>query len=368
MTALVGDLQALIECESPSDDLAAVRRSADLVAAMGERLFSVAPERIEIDGRSHVRWQFGAPRVLVLAHHDTVWPIGTIDRLPFSNDGSTLRGPGAFDMKAGLAMAFHAIADLADRDGLCLLVTGDEELGSPSSRQLIEDTARGCDAVFVLEASADGGALKIGRKGVSLYRVIVTGKAAHAGLEPHNGVNASIEAAHVLLQVAALGDEVAGTTVVPTVISGGTTTNTVPARAEFAVDVRVKTLAEQARVDEQIRAIAPTLPGASIVIEGGANRPPMEPSAAAALFSRAERLARELDLTPFDGVSVGGASDGNFTAGIGVPTLDGLGAVGGGAHADHEHVIVAMLAERTTLLRALIVDVLASGTPDGHHD
>ncbi len=356
---LLSDIGELVGCESPSDDLDAVARSADVVAALGERILGVAPERIVIEGRTHLRWRFGAPRVLLLGHHDTVWPLGSLDRLPFSVADGVLRGPGCFDMKTGVVMAFHAVAALPDREGVSILVTGDEELGSPTSRDLIESEAAGCRAVLVLEASADGGALKIARKGVSLYRVHVEGRAAHAGLEPERGANASIEAAGLVLAVAALGDADAGTTVTPTLLRAGTTTNTVPAEAEFAVDVRVRTVAEQDRVDAAIRALTPTVAGTVTRIDGGPNRRPMETWSSQALFARATAIAEAAGLAPFDGVAVGGASDGNFTAGIGVPTLDGMGAVGGGAHADDEHVLVAMIPERLALLERLVAAVLS---------
>ncbi|TFV82391.1 M20 family peptidase [Microbacterium sp. dk485] len=357
---LVGTLRRLVECESPSADSAAVARSADLVAAIGDELFGRVPERIVVDGVSHLRWRFGAhTRVLVLAHHDTVWPSGTLTRLPFAVHEGTLTGPGCFDMKAGLAMALHAVAGLDDRDGVTVLVTGDEEVGSPASRALIEDTVRGARAALVLEASADGGALKLERKGVSLYEIGVHGLAAHAGLEPERGVNATVALAHAVLAVSALADPARGTTVTPTVARSGATTNTVPALATFAVDVRARTAAEQDRVDAAVRSLTAEVPGARLEVRGGVNRPPLEAAASAALFQRAQRIAARLDLEPLRGTAVGGASDGNFTAGMGVPTLDGLGAVGGGAHAEHEHVVVADLAPRTQLLRALLAELAA---------
>lgn len=357
LDTLLADVEELVTCESPSDDLAAVARSADVVAALGERILGVAPERFVVDGRTHLRWRFGEPRVLVLGHHDTVWPLGSLQRHPFRVAEGVLRGPGCFDMKAGVVLALHAVAALPDRDGVSVLITGDEELGSGSSQELIEAEAAGCVAALVLEAAAEGGALKVARKGVSLYRVVVSGRAAHAGLEPERGVNASIEAARLLLRVAELGDADLGTTVTPTVMSGGRTTNTVPDEAVFAVDVRVRTTAEQDRVDAAMRALAPALPGASVRIDGGPNRRPMEESASAALFARAIAIADAAGLTPFRGVAVGGASDGNLTAGIGVPTLDGLGAVGGGAHADDEHLIVSFLPERLILLTGLLTEL-----------
>jgi glutamate carboxypeptidase len=356
---MIEDIERLVTCESPSEDLDAVARSADVVAELGSRLLGEPPERIVIDRRTHLRWRFGpSPRVLLLGHHDTVWPLGSLAKHPFEVCDGILRGPGCFDMKAGIVMAMHAIASLDDRDGVTLLVTGDEELGSPSSRTLIEDEARGCAAALVLEASADGGALKTERKGVSLYTVRIEGRAAHAGLEPERGVSATVEAAHQVLAVAALGDPATGTTVTPTRLESGTTTNTVPADGRFAVDVRARTAAEQDRVDRAMRALRPALPGARIHVTGRPNRPPLQADASAKLFDRACRLADALGLEPLVAAAVGGASDGNFTAGVGTPTLDGLGAVGGGAHAADEHVLVDQLEPRIRLLTALAAELL----------
>ena len=365
LPTLLDDLRRLVECESPSADLAAVARSADVVAAVGTTRLGVPPERIVLEGCTHLRWRLGPDpsRVLLLGHHDTVWPLGTLAARPFvveeSASGGVVRGPGCFDMLAGLAMAFHAAAGLS---GVTLLVTGDEELGSPSSRTLVEEEARSAAAALVLEASADGGALKTERKGVSLYHLRVSGRAAHAGLDPEHGVNATVELAQQVLALAGLGDAAAGTTVTPTVAGAGTTTNTVPAAGSVAVDVRVRTLAEQQRVDRAVRALGPVLPGSQIEVLGGANRPPLERAASADLFERARAVAARLGLPEPTAAAVGGASDGNLTAGVGTPTLDGLGAVGGGAHADHEHVLVAPLLDRTALLRGLVESLLADST------
>ncbi|WP_179777970.1 M20 family metallopeptidase [Amycolatopsis endophytica] len=364
MPELLGDIEKLVTCESPSSDLAAVAASADVVARVGARLLGAAPERIVREGRTHLRWRFGTgpSRVLLLGHHDTVWPLGSLDTHPYTVEGGVLRGPGCFDMKAGVVMALHAVAALTDRAGVTILVTGDEELGSPSSRALIEDEAAGCAAALVLEASADGGALKTERKGTSIYRVRAHGRAAHAGLEPERGVNATVELAHRILAVAGFADAGYGTTVTPTLLSAGTSVNTVPASGEFAVDVRVRTVAEQERVDKEMHAIRSAVDGAAVEVLGGPNRPPLEAASSQVLFGRAQAIAARLGLPPLTRAAVGGASDGNFTAGAGVPTLDGLGAVGGGAHADSEHVLVDELPGRTALLSALVADLLTGAS------
>ncbi|GGS68751.1 M20 family metallopeptidase [Nonomuraea spiralis] len=349
---MIEDLEELVLCESFSRDLEAVARSAEVVAEMGARHLGTRPEFLVIDGVTHLRWTFGTPRVLLLGHHDTVWPIGTLATHPWSVVDGVARGPGVFDMKAGLVQTFHALAGLGSLDGVTLLITGDEELGSITSAPLIADTARGLAATFVMEASADGGALKTSRKGTSMYTLRVRGKAAHAGLEPEKGANAGVELAHQILAIAALG--AGDTTVTPTVLQGGTTLNTVPAEARVGVDVRASTVAEQERVDAAMRALAPAVPGTRLEVEGGPNRPPLEAAMSASLYALAQDLAERLDVGPLTCAAVGGASDGNFTAGAGCPTLDGLGAVGGGAHADHEHVVVAEMPRRTALLRALV--------------
>lgn len=357
---MVSDILQLVECESPSDDLQAVARSAETVATLAVKLLGTEPERIVIDGCTHLRWRFGrTPRVLLVGHHDTVWPIGTLRTHPGVVEQGVLRGPGCFDMKAGIAMAMHALAALESLDGVTLLITGDEEPGSLTSRDLIEQEARECSAALVLEAAGPGGALKTERKGVSRYEVVVQGRASHAGLDPELGVNATLELSHQVQRVANLALPELGTTVTPTRAESGTTTNTVPASSSFSVDVRARSIAEQDRVHQEMLALQPRLPGAIVTVLGGVNRPPLEAEASRELFERASRIARELGLPPLRAQAVGGASDGNFTAGVGTPTLDGLGATGGGAHADSEHVIVDELPARTQLLTALIADLLA---------
>jgi glutamate carboxypeptidase len=243
-----------------------------------------------------------------------------------------------------------------DLDGVSLLITTDEEVGSPTSRRLVEDCARAAGTVLVLEPSA-AGSLKTSRKGVSMYSLDVTGRAAHAGLDPEAGINALLELADQLRAVAALGDAAAGTTVSPTRARAGTTTNTIPAVATADVDVRAWTAAEQQRVDQALQRLAPVRTGARVVLHGGINRLPLEASMSAGLFARALQCADSLGLPPLTSAAVGGGSDGNFSAAVGVPTLDGLGAVGGGAHAEGEHVVVEAMAHRAALVHALVVDL-----------
>lgn len=367
LDAQLADLEACIRCESPSGDKAAVAASARVVARIGGERLGEEPDERVLGGRTHLRWRFGAGRrrVILLCHHDTVWPLGSLDTHPFSIESDVLRGPGSYDMKTGTVQAIHALAAVRNRygtlDGVTLLVTGDEEIGSLTSRQLIEDEAAGCDAAFVMEAAGPGGSLKTARKGISIYSVDITGHAAHAGTEPELGVNASVELARQILAVLPLADAGMGTSVTPTVASSGTSGNTVPATARLAIDVRALTTGEQERVDREIRSLTPALTGAALSIGGGINRPPLEEASGIDLFRRAETLAAAHGLEPMEHVGVGGASDGNFTAGIGVPTLDGLGAVGGGAHADDEHALVAKIPERTALLAWLTADVLGLG-------
>ena len=360
---MVADLEALVSAESFSDDLAATAACAGVVAGLTRRLLGAEPERLEIDGRTHLLWKRAerAPLLLV-GHFDTVWPTGTIERRPFTVDGDRATGPGAFDMKAGIVQGLHALSTLDHIDGVAFLFTSDEELGSPSSAPLIRELAASSGAALVLEPSA-GGALKTGRKGVSMYAIEIAGRAAHAGLEPHQGANALIELAHQVLAIETLADPDAGTTVTPTVARAGTATNVVPASARIDVDVRVATLAEQDRIAKAMRALAPRVAGTSLTIDGDENRPPLEPASSAELFARAARLGAELGLGDLQGVTVGGASDGNFTAAEGCPTLDGLGAVGDGAHAESEYVVVSEMAPRVALLAALVDELLRGDTP-----
>ncbi len=368
---MLDDLRRLVEVESPSLDVGAVAASAAAVAdllrrRLGGRCPEVEPALVDGPAGPHVHWRGGAdPAVLVVGHHDTVFPIGTLERRPFAVTDGRVTGPGVFDMKGGIVQAVHAVAalDPAMARRVELLVTSDEEVGSATSRALIEERARACGRVLVLEPSADGGALKVARKGVGTFEVVVRGRAAHAGLEPEKGVNALVGAAALVGAVAGLGDRTTATTVTPTTAVAGTAENVVPAEARFKVDVRVEAPGEQQRVEAAMAGLAAHLPAGlacEVEILGGINRPAMPASAAAALLPVAREAALEAGIGDVDGVAVGGGSDGNFTAAIGVPTLDGLGAVGGGAHADHEHVLVDTMVPRTQMLAALLRRLLAS--------
>lgn len=364
----LADLERLVQVESPSTDRGAVARSARVVADVVERRLGRRPEIVRVDGVDHVVLRGCDSQVLLLGHHDTVWPIGTLADLPFSVEDGVVRGPGCFDMLVGVVQVVHALALLRARHGdtvldrVTVLVTGDEEIGSTTSRGLIETEASGCRAALVLEAAGPGGALKTQRKGVSLYELEVLGRAAHSGLEPERGVNATLGVAELVLALADLADPAVGTTVTPTLMASGTAANTVPARATVAVDVRARTVAEQERVDTAVRALGVGVAEAIVVVHGGINRPPLEAAASGDLFARAARLAADLGQPPLTSMAVGGASDGNFTAGAGVPTLDGLGAVGGGAHARDEHAEVAWITPRAELLAALVLDLVSDGS------
>lgn len=342
----------LVSIESPTADLPAVRRVVAHTEALLASRLGQAPRVVTVDGRPHLLWNGGA-EILVVGHLDTVWPLGTLDRWPFSVDGGRATGPGVFDMKAGVVIAVEAVAALPDPGRVAVLLTTDEETGSPTSRALVEETARGCRAVLVCEPPQDG-AVKTARKGVGMYGVTVTGRAAHAGLEPENGVNATVELAHQVLAITALDDPASGTTVTPTVAASGTVVNTVPPSATLHVDVRATSNDALLGVDAALRALAPVLPGAVVHVSGGVNRPPFERSMAAGLYEAAVAAAAEAGIADLRECAVGGGSDGNFTAGIGVPTLDGLGAVGGNAHAEGEWVDVAELPRRAALLTALL--------------
>ncbi|MFM8776255.1 MAG: M20/M25/M40 family metallo-hydrolase, partial [Actinomycetota bacterium] len=290
---------------------------------------------------------------LIVGHHDTVFPLGTTATRPFSVDGDVARGPGVFDMKAGLVQAIHGLSAIRDSYHVEMLITADEEVGSYASRELIEARARATGAVLVLEPSADGGALKIARKGVGTFTVQIAGRASHAGLEPEKGVNALVELAAQVPKIVAMARPELGTTVTPTVATAGNSENVVPDAAMIKVDVRVVLPEEKDRIEREMSQLQTVVAGATLKVSGSVNRPPMHESAGRKLFGVAEKVAAELGIKNLQGVAVGGGSDGNFTAAIGVPTLDGMGAVGGGAHAVSEHVLVSQMAERAALVAGI---------------
>jgi len=350
LAAMLDDLRTLVEIESPSLDLAALQASAETLAAMIERHLGTPATLVDSPAGPHVHWSGGGePTVLLLGHHDTVFPIGALAARPFTVADGRATGPGVFDMLAGIVQALHGLSSLDDLSGVELLFSADEEVGSLASRELIEERALACGAVLVLEPSADGGALKTGRKGCGTFDVTVHGRASHAGLEPEKGVNALVEVAHQVLAINAIGRPELGTTVTPTVANVGTADNVVPALGRIKVDVRVESADEKGRVESAMTALSAVDPAATVSVTGGVNRPPMPESASATLMPLVAQVAPELT-----GLAVGGGSDGNFTAAIGVPTLDGLGAVGGGAHADHEHVLVDTMPQRAALIAGLV--------------
>jgi glutamate carboxypeptidase len=360
LNEMLADLELLVTTESPSHDVAALTTSAAVLAGLIERRLGTPPVLVDGPAGPHVHWRGGdSTRVLIIGHHDTVFPLGALAARPFTIADGKVTGPGVFDMKAGIVQAVHAVGSLADASGIEILITSDEEVGSATSRALIEERALVCGTVLVFEPSADGGAVKIARKGVGTFEVIVHGKASHAGLEPEKGVNSLVAAAELITTIATFGDPARGTTVTPTMAASGTAENVVPARTRVVVDVRVVEPAEKTRIEALMAGLHTTVAGATIEVLGGVNRPPMHESASAGLFPVAQRAAEMAGLPPLVGVAVGGGSDGNLTAAIGVPTLDGLGAVGGGAHADHEHVWVDTMVDRARLTAALLTQLLA---------
>jgi glutamate carboxypeptidase len=358
----------LVSHETPSGDKAALdglgRALAERFRPLGPAL-SVLPKAEQGD---HLRlsWEFGhggesAP-ALILCHFDTVWPVGTLAERPIRVEDGRAYGPGIFDMKASLVLTEYALRAIRDL-GLTLprpvvaLFTSDEEIGSPTSRAPIEAEARHAAHALVLESPLAGGRLKTARKGVGRFTVEIGGRAAHAGVEPEKGISAIVELARQILGISELADPAAGTTVNVGVVQGGSTPNVVPAQASARVDVRVTTMAEAARIEAAMAALRPVLPGATVAASGGFNRPPMERTpAVAALFERARTIAAALGQELTEGAT-GGASDGNFTAALGLPTLDGLGALGAGAHAVDEHILIDSLPERAALLAALLLEL-----------
>jgi len=354
-------LRRLVELESPSTDKAAtdriVRYVADLARQAGAEVAFVPQERY--GDHLLARWGEGGGGFLLLCHLDTVWPVGTLAERPWRVEGDRAFGPGCYDDKASAVIILTALKGLqqlglAPSRPVTALFNTDEEVGSRSSRALIEAEARRAGVVFCVEPARPDGSLKVWRKGTGRYVVTAVGRAAHAGADHEKGINAIEEMAHQVLRLQGMTDYERGTTVNVGWIQGGTRTNIVPDRAQIRVDLRVRTAAEGERMDAAIRGLQPVLPGARLTVEGGPSRPPMEEGPVTLEpFRRAREIAVELGLTLTAGGS-GGASDGNFSAALGVPTLDGLGAVGDGAHSVDEYVLIPSLPERAALLAALL--------------
>ncbi|MFM7307119.1 MAG: M20 family metallopeptidase [Actinomycetota bacterium] len=353
--AMIDDLSRFVNVESPSLEHGCLERSSRFLADLMTRVLGKPPTIIESDRGPHVHWKgSNDTKVLIVGHHDTVFPLGTVARRPYSREGNVGRGPGIFDMKAGIVQAIYGVAAVKEWYHTEILITADEEVGSHASRALLEERAKAAGAVLVLEPSADGGALKIARKGTGTFNVTITGRAAHAGLEPEKGVNALVELAAQVPLIAALAKPELGTTVTPTVAKAGTADNVVPDSATIAVDVRCVTPEEKDRLEREMSKLTATLAGARVEVSGGMNRPPLHESMTRDLFAIAERVARDYGINGLQGVAVGGGSDGNITAAVGVRTLDGLGAVGAGAHAETEHVRLDLMPERAALVAGLV--------------
>jgi glutamate carboxypeptidase len=367
--ALLEAIRALVERESKSRAAAQLDELAHFVATQLQEIGGETTLFSQPDYGTHLRARFNLthdprlPQVLVIGHLDTVWPIGTLARLPFriTADGRA-HGPGIFDMKAGIAMVIEALRtivaqELPTKRPITLLLTCDEEIGSRTSRGLIEAEAKHSAAALVLEPPVPGGIVKTGRKGIGTFTLRALGRAAHAGLDPGQGINAIVELAHQTLRLAALNDYAQGISVSVGIINGGTGINVIPAEAEAKVDVRFWTPEDGERIVSTIRGLQPVLNEAQLEITGGINRPPMPRSEGNIwLFEQARELAAELGFQ-LDDAMVGGGSDGNFTAALGVPTLDGLGVDGAGAHAEHEHILISDLPRRAALLTRLLQTV-----------
>ena len=354
MTALI-DIQRLVECESPTEDLASCNQVVDLEVEIANKLLKTPATKINENGRPVFWWGAKNPKIVLLCHLDTVWPKGSFQPT-WKIEADIATGPGVFDMKAGFIQALYAVSQVSGaQENVALVATTDEETGSATSKELIERLAKTAQAVLVFEASLDG-KVKTGRKGTAMYQVNVIGKASHAGLEPEKGINATTELAKLVMQIAALENPEFGTTAVPTVMQSGTTTNTVPASAKLDIDVRSFTISELNRIDKSIRALSSDV--ARVEVTGGVNRPPLETASSMELYEKLEKVAKVLGLSPIGHASVGGASDGNLAAAAGAKVLDGLGAIGMGAHAPSESIKVSTIDERIKLTTAFINELL----------
>ncbi|HET9099619.1 MAG TPA: M20 family metallopeptidase [Acidobacteriaceae bacterium] len=369
---MLEQLEALVSIESPSEGKTSLDQASRLVArwfeALGGKILWHRQKKfgdlleVRFGGmarRSKASADGRRKPTLLLGHLDTVWPMGTLEKMPFRVAKGKAFGPGVFDMKAGVVMALHAIAMLRERQALptpvVVLLVSDEEIGSPVSRAVTEKIALECSAVFVLEpAQGPQGAYKTARKGVGDYRVHVRGVAAHSGVDFEKGHSAVLEMARLIEKISQFTDLKTGLTVNPGTLCGGTRTNVVAAEAQAEVDVRIARMRDAARVEKLFRGLRATDRACTLTITGGMNRPPMERSrGTVGLFQHAQGLANAMGFA-LEEASTGGGSDGNFTAALGIPTLDGMGAVGEGAHAPHESIVLSELAKRTALLAAMM--------------
>jgi glutamate carboxypeptidase len=354
-------LRQLVEIESPSTDKAATNRVARFVAQVARDLGGRVTIRPQEQRGDHViaRWGKGHGGFLLLCHLDTVWPMGTLAERPWRVDGQRAYGPGSLDDKAGAAISLTAMRGIRDlrlslTHPVTLLFTSDEEIGSRTSRNLIEAEAAQAKVVFCMEPALPDGALKVWRKGTGRYTITALGQSAHSGAEHAKGINAIEEMAHQILRLQNMTDYGTGTTVSVGWVRGGTRSNVIPDQAQIRLDVRIQTLTQGKRVVEAIDNLQPVLPGTRLRIEGGLSRPPMEESPLTLVpFQRAQEIGHEIGLALTAG-GTGGASDGNFTAALGVPTLDGMGAIGDNAHAVGEYVQISSLPERAALMAALL--------------
>ncbi|HET8825731.1 MAG TPA: M20 family metallopeptidase [Terriglobales bacterium] len=378
-SAILDTIEQLVTLESPSDVKAAIDRVSTVLASrFGELGGKVTLHKAEKFG-NHLQVEFRGERlphfsqkkrremghpqkpILLLGHMDTVYPVGTISKMPFRVSKGRVWGPGVFDMKSGIALTWHVLEALLQwHDGVLprpvtVLLVSDEEVGSTSSRQITEKLAKQSEAVLVLEpAAGPKGAVKTARKGIGDYTVRVEGVPAHSGLDFEKGHSAVVELSRQILRLSEMVDLKRGTTINVGKISGGGRVNVVPAEASAIMDLRVRTKKDADHVHRQLMSLRPFDRQCKVKVTGGLNRPPMERTAAgAALYKKAAHVANELGWK-LEEASVGGGSDGNFTAALGIPTLDGLGAVGDGAHAEHESVVISELPKRAALLAGLI--------------
>ncbi len=358
---LIDELGRWIEIESFSSDITAV---SWMVNVVGERLQALGAQVRRLSGNPQAdhllaSWPGTGEPILIVGHVDTVYPQGTLEEFPFRSDGNVVRGPGVSDMKGCVLLACAALQALRAtnrwaRRPLKFLITSDEEVGSPTSRQHIEAQARGCRAALIIESAGDGGFLKVWRKSVSMYELVAEGRASHAGVAPELGISAIHELAHHINAIVALARPEIGTTINIGMIEGGTAGNVVAAEARCRIDVRALTVAEAERVDAALRQLQPHLAGASLTLSGGINRPAMEQTPGnMALYHAAEAIATSLGFTVTPG-GTGGGSDGNFTSALGTPTLDGLGGVGSGSHSLDEWFSITEFAPRAAMLAHLI--------------